>query len=237
MSGVIQAPDREREDEPLLGPPGGVSQREDQSLAVNLVLGTALLAQTGALLLAGLVFGAVFSNELIVFSLHPILNSLAIVIAVQAILVLQPTHTPDQKRKGTYIHASLVGIVAVAFYTALGVVIWNKNQNGYDHFESPHAILGLVIYILVAFQAFVGFTQFFVPSVYGGVDNAKSIYKYHRVSGYVILLLLLLNVVLATYTYYGAEVLHLNACGTTLAGVLVVIGVYPRIKKQKVKLF
>lgn len=43
------------------------------------------------------------------------------------------------------------------------------------HYESPHAILGAVIYILLFFQVSVGFTQYFVPALYGGVGNAKSV--------------------------------------------------------------
>lgn len=45
------------------------------------------------------------------------------------------------------------------------------------HFESTHAVLGLITYILLLLQAFVGFTQFFVPSLYGGEENAKKIVR------------------------------------------------------------
>jgi hypothetical protein len=58
------------------------------------------------------------------------------------------------------------------------------------HFESPHAILGLVTYIFLFLQATVGVVQFYFPNLVGGVDNGKALYKYHRAAGYTFVLLL-----------------------------------------------
>lgn len=33
----------------------------------------------------------------------------------------------------------------------------------------------MIIYSVLLVQAFVGFTQYFVPGLYGGVDNAKAV--------------------------------------------------------------
>lgn len=62
-------------------------------------------------------------------------------------------------------------------------------------------------------------------------------YKYHRVGGYTILLFQIITAALATKTYYGAHVLHIKTWLVVLAGALVILGVYPRIKKQKVAIF
>ncbi|CUS15596.1 unnamed protein product [Tuber aestivum] len=213
------------EQEPLLGRPGDVAQGEDESLLHNLVAGTSPLAQVGGLVLVGLVWGVVFTHRILVpFSLHPLLNSLAILFALEAILVLQPTHTTDQKRKGTYAHASFAALAALCFYGALASVLVHKKRTGLPHFESPHAILGVIIYSVLLVQAFIGFTQYFVPGLYGGVGNARAIYKYHRVSGYFLLTLFLVNVILATSTYYAGNILGLKAWGVILVSILVVAG-------------
>jgi hypothetical protein len=93
-------------------------------------------------------------------------------------LILQPTHTPGQKRTATYAHAAFWALGLGAFYAGLGIVEWHKKRNKIEHFESPHAILGIVIYVLLLLQAFVGFTQYFVPRLYGGVENAKSLVSF-----------------------------------------------------------
>merc|ERR1739841_168212 len=59
----------------------------------NFVLGTGVVAQAGAWILAAIVWGSVFSHDLILFSVHPLLNSAAVLFFVQGILILQPTQT------------------------------------------------------------------------------------------------------------------------------------------------
>jgi uncharacterized membrane-anchored protein len=94
------------------------------------------------------------------------------------------------------------------------VIEYNKISHNGTHFVSPHAILGLITYILTALQAVVGITQYFVPQLYGGEANAKKLYKYHRVGGYVILLAMLATVVL-------------------VGALILLIGVVPRIRLNK----
>ena len=43
------------------------------------------------------------------------------------------------------------------------------------HFESAHAIAGLITYILIFLQATVGIIQFYLPGLVGGEANAKAI--------------------------------------------------------------
>jgi len=232
------APTSGTEHEPLLGRPGDVSQRSTDPILKNLVTGTAPLAQTGGAILAALVFGGVFTHKLLIpFSLHPLLNSFAVLVGIQAVLVLQPTHTAAQKRIGAKVHATFWATALTAFVAALLAVEIHKKRAGLGHFESWHAIVGVAAYTLLAVQATIGVTMYFFPAVYGSVDNAKGLYKYHRISGYTILSLLLLNVVLATRTFYGGNILGIKTWATVLGAVLVVAGVAPRIKKQKVRLW
>lgn len=79
-------------------------------------------------------------------------------------------------------------------------------------------------------------------------------YKYHRVAGYTLLVLTLVNVVLATQTYYASRILGIKTWATIAGSIFVFlggpffpsldraadrlyVGVAPRIKKQKVQLW
>jgi len=221
------------EEEPLLGGPGDASQEKEQPLYYNFWLGTGAIAQAGAWILAAIVWGAVFSNDLMLFSAHPLLNSAAVLFFIQAVLILQPTHTAKQKKQGTYTHSALNNLAVLSAIAGLIVIEYNKFDHNGAHFESPHAILGLITYILVLLQAVVGATQFFAPSLYGGVDNAKAVYKYHRVGGYVTLVVMLATVCAATQTGFNVNVLEMQLWAVVVASALVIVGIVPRIRLAK----
>ncbi|KAF2031036.1 hypothetical protein EK21DRAFT_99979 [Setomelanomma holmii] len=221
------------EEEPLLGNRGDASQTEGQSLVYNLWIGTAPIAQAGIWILAAIVWGAILSKKLIFFSAHPLLNSAGFLLAIQAALILQPIHTPEQKRAGTLAHFLFHLGGTSALTAGLVIIELNKAGPGHEHFTSPHAILGLTFYILVYIQSFIGFTQYYVPQLYGSVDNAKSLYKYHRVAGYVIATLGLATICAASWTTYSLNVAHIQHWAVIVASVLVLVGVVPRIRVSK----
>ncbi|KAK4548896.1 hypothetical protein LTR36_008669 [Oleoguttula mirabilis] len=220
------------EEEPLLGAPGDAKQ-EERPLYYNLILGTGVVAQAGVWILAAIVWGSIFSNDLILFSAHPLLNSAAVLFFVQGLLILQPTHTAKQKKQGTYSHAALNSTAALLAIAGLIIIEYNKISHKGAHFQSAHAILGLITYILVALQAVVGVTQYFLPGLYGGVDNAKALYKYHRAGGYLTLLVMLATVAAATQTDYNEKVLGIQLWAVVVAAVILVLGVGARIKPNK----
>ena len=154
-----------------------------------------------------------------------LLNSTGILLATKAILVLQPTHTPSQKNLGTLVHATLNSFAFDALIAGLIIIEVNKFGHGGTHIESPHANLGLITNILVFIQVTVGITQLYVTWKYGGVENAKRIYKWHRISGYIVLLMMLATVSAATQTDYNKDVLHIRLWTILLPAVLVLIGV------------
>ena len=225
---------RYEDHEPLLGQPGDQAQEKDKPMPYNLITGTAILSQAGILILAATVFAAVFTHAFIwPFSMHPLLNSVAALFAFEAALILQPTHTPAQKRIGALIHGSLNGLAFLLYLLAFVAIYYNKSAHGGVHFESIHAIMGLTTYIVLLIQAAVGFTMYFVPSLYGSVDKAKSIWKYHRMSGYLVLTLALATVCAATTTDYNQNVLGMELWVMIVASVLVLLGLIPRVKLQK----
>lgn len=153
-------------------------------------------------------------------------------IQVQAILTLQPTHTPKQKTLGTRVHFGLHALSNLAFIAALVVIEISKN--GYPRFTSPHAVLGLITYICIVLQVLVGVVQYFFPAqILGSVERGKMIYKYHRMSGYALLVLELATISAATQTFYNVAVLHIKLWAVLVASILVVLGVAARIKKRK----
>jgi len=224
------------DDEPLLGRRGDASQPEGRPLYYNSIIGTGVVAQVGIILLVASVWASVFLNDLILFSAHPLLNSAGLLFLTQGILILQPTHTATQKRQGTIAHFTLNNLAIDSLIAGLVVIEYNKIAHKGTHFVSAHAILGLITYISLLIQALVGFTAYFVPKLYGGVDQAKSLYKWHRISGYIILVLLLATVAAATQTDYNKDVLDIKLWAALISGGLVLVGVLPRIKKQKLGL-
>lgn len=221
------------ESEPLLGRPGDAIQGEQTSILRNLVIGTAVISQFGVILLFLLVWISVLTKPIILFSYHPLFQSLAILTLVQSILSLQPTHTDSQKRTGQQVHASLNLLAFLCLVAGVVIIEYNKIASNGVHFHSVHGYLGVITSIILAVQYLVGFTMWATPKLYGGVDNAKKLYKYHRWSGYVTLTLLLATVIAATKTDYNENVLNLKLWATTLLSVLILVGVLSRIQKQK----
>ncbi|PHH85958.1 hypothetical protein CDD83_10939 [Cordyceps sp. RAO-2017] len=222
--------------EPLLGRPGDVSQRRDGSFARNLVMGTGAVAQLGAVLLLVLIWASVLTHPLILFSAHPLLQSLAVFVLIQSVLSLQPTHTSEQKRLGQRVHASLNLVAFLLLVAGVSIIEYNKLASRGPHFHSVHGYLGVISGIVLLLQYLVGFTMWATPALYGGEDRARAVWKYHRYSGYLVLVLLLATVCSATDTSYNDMVLHIKLWATVLASVLVVVGVFPRIQKHKLGL-
>ncbi|KIV95151.1 hypothetical protein PV10_02833 [Exophiala mesophila] len=233
-TGIPESNPALEEQEPLLGRPGDATQLQGQRLPWNLVTGTAILAQAGIWILTALVWASVLENDIIFFSYHPLLNSAAVLLLVQATLVLQPTAAQKDKIQGTYVHSVLNTLGVAALIAGLVVIEMNKASHPETRFQSTHGKVALLVYILIFIQWLVGLAQFFTPNlVFGSVDKAKSVYKYHRISGYVLTVLFLVVVALATDTAFNHNVLHMKLWAVLVSSALVLIGVVPRIKKRK----
>lgn len=248
------------EDSPLLGGPGDVSQPVGHSLFSNVWIGTpftsspllsslyphfptntsptlpgtGIIAQFGVIILTSLVWASVFLHPpLSLFSFHPLFNSSAILILTESILLLQPTHTAAQKLAGARAHFVLNNIALDLLIAAFVIIEYNKFAHAAYHFTSVHGVLGLITYITLLAQSSVGITMYFVPSLYGGEDRAKAIYKWHRLSGYTVLTMMLATVAAATQTETGMDFLKLRLWAVLLCAVLILAGVLPRIRKSK----
>lgn len=222
-------------EQPFLGSRGDVSQGRDKSVALKPFIGSALLAQAGLLVIIASVWGGILSHKLLFFSPHPLLNSASILLFSEAILFLQPTHTVQQKARATRIHAILNGMALMSFLVAFATIYINKGDH--PHFRSAHARAGLVFYIEIIHQTLVGLSLYWFPQMFGGAAFARKIYKYHRISGYVLLLLSLTVTMLATRTDYIKRSIGIRLWVIAIGSVLLAAGIGSRIKKNKVKLF
>jgi hypothetical protein len=223
------------ETEPLLGRLGDAVLSERTSLVRGLFSKTGILAEIGVLILCCDIWARIASTPVIFFSGHPIAMSTAIFILTQSILFQQPIAPEDldRKRRGQYVHAALSFVAFMALVTGFTIVEITVARMKGAHFPSPHAICGLLTLLLIVAQYVVGFTMWMTPSLYGGEARAKSLYKYHRYSGYFILLMILATAVTATLTGYNRAVLGAESWVVSLGALLIAIGVFPRIQKQK----
>ena len=75
-----------------------------------------------------------------------------------ALLLLQPTHTAEQKRLGAISHGVMNSVALAAFTTAVIIILYNKAAHGAAHFTTAHGRIGLITYILLIIQVFPPYT-------------------------------------------------------------------------------
>ena len=225
------------ERQPLLPKLVGANvQPEDQPLRMNIATGTAVLAQIGAFGLLITVWYATLSTDVILASYHPLANSLGLLFLVQAILILQPTHTAAQKKQGAITHGALHSLGVISFVVGTSIIWYNKTSHSAPHYTSLHGKVGLATVILLVVQSVVGIVAFYFPSLLGGEAKAKATYKYHRMSGYVVAALVLTNVTLGTQTtWFHGKVPALWIW--IVYDVLIVVGLAARVRVSKMKVF
>ncbi len=217
-------------------PNSAAQQPAEAPIARNLITGSAPIAQAGITLFALITWYAILSTPLILPSLHPLLNTLAAATLVNAILILQPTHTHPQKINGTHIHALFNAATIFAFSAGVAIIVFNKYLHASPHFTSWHGVFGITTFGLLMLQTVVGFAQFYYPAFFGGENQAKKMYKYHRVVGYVVVALVLLTATMGTQAdwFYGKVP---SLLVWLVLDIAVVVGLLPRIRTSKMKIF
>ncbi|KAH7877901.1 uncharacterized protein C8R40DRAFT_1039565 [Lentinula edodes] len=131
------------------------------------------------------------------FLLHPTLESLAMLFFTYAgILTLQPTSQPRTKAAGLSRHQSAILFMAFpALLIGVCAIVMNKIELGKSHFRSWHSVLGIIATGWIVIQILIGGGSiWFGGKAFGGGMKAKSVWKYHRLSGYILFPLLLITV-------------------------------------------
>jgi cytochrome b561 len=92
-----------------------------------------------------------------------------------------------------------------------------KKKSIHSVITSVHGKLGLLTFIFLFVQVVFGVTIGMIPiTIYGSIDKAKSLWKYHRVLGYTLLLLVWVTAQLgvrADYMYnnlYSTNLIYLH---------------------------
>lgn len=212
-----------------------IIQSSSGPLRMNIISGTAVLSQVGVWLIFLTVWYSVLTTPIILVSFHPLANSLGLMLIVNAILLVQPTHTQEQKIEGTKAHSVLNVLGVASFVTGAVIIYVNKAKHDAPHFASVHGKFGLITGIVLFLQLLVGLVQFYFPNLLGGENKAKKLYKWHRASGYLISALAIVTITLGTQTdWYLGKVRVLWIW--ILFDILIVVGMMPRIKPSKMKL-
>ena len=201
---------------------------------------SAIPAQGAAIAFAALVWAWMLNklpSPLPTFGYHPLIQSLGLVLLTQSLLVLQPTTTPASKKAGLKWHQIFNLLLVLPLFTAgASIMYYLHDQPGQKHFISWHGTLGFVVVIYAWFQAAIGAASvWFKGALVGGEIRGKALWKYHRLSGYLLLSLFLVTFVLAILettwsTKNGSILQH----GTALALVAVLgASIFARVNTNK----
>ncbi|UZJ57104.1 hypothetical protein CBS101457_006424 [Exobasidium rhododendri] len=197
---------------------------------------SAIAVQAFSLAFVALIWSLVFTKmplkPLPLFGYHPIIQSLALLLLIQSIMTLQPTtgSQPSQKQSAFKVHQVVNILLVLPLFTIGVAIMWYlHDQPGSNHFISWHGKLGFGLLIWAWLQVAIGIAvSSFHGKLVGGVRRAKGLYKWHRLSGYILLPLFLFTAFLgATQTSWSqqnATSKHHLAVGVCLAGAAVGIG-------------
>ncbi|KAI9250453.1 eukaryotic cytochrome b561-domain-containing protein [Phascolomyces articulosus] len=190
----------------------------------------------GLILFFGLVIAVLtqipFAPPLI---LHPLFMTLFIILITEGVALLQPTSTEKEKKKGLKLHALVQGFAYVFLIVGFGIMVNSKMQRGGPHFASDHAKFGLTVFIYIFFQALFGITTAYFPGIFGSVTKGKSLWKFHRMTGYLFLVIVWVTAQLGIRTDLMKNFMPVPnlMAGHWVALVLVVIGIAGRVRIYK----
>jgi len=174
------------------------------------------------------------------FPIHPMLQTLGLGCFTYGILTLQPTAHPKTKAAGLQRHQRTMLALGVPCITlgTLAIEIQKFNR-GHRHFVTWHGIFGLVSIIWLVGQVMLGGgSVWFGGAAFGGGMKAKMIWKYHRLSGYVLFPLLLITAHLGgAWSTWVTSHSHLwmRLFAYTVAPVVALVAIYARVRTSKMK--
>jgi hypothetical protein len=195
----------------------------------------AITAQLGLASFALLIWGSLLNTPYVFFNWHPALMTLALVIFTQGILTLQPATTPVEKVDGRNRHALIQTLGLTSAILGVSAIIYNKSSHNASHFTSPHGKFGIFMVSYLVIQLVFGSASVNAPGLFGGVSKAKALWKYHRLSGYVALMLAWATAEYGIQSdYIVNEVLpSWGIAVAAISGALVILGVGGRIRPEK----
>ncbi|QRV74767.1 cytochrome b561 domain-containing protein [Ceratobasidium sp. AG-Ba] len=141
------------------------------------------------------------------FAAHPPLQTLAVLMFAMGILTLQPTLSAGSKAAGRTRHQIYQLGLGIPFILIGSIsIIYHKQKMGWAHFASLHSRVGLATLILLVLQAVAGAASLWGKgAAVGGEERGKALWKWHRLSGYIVFPMLLLTIALGGYSTMWAK--------------------------------
>lgn len=158
--------------------------------------------QASALLFVAVVWSIVLTTMSIksfpLFGYHPLIQSFTILLLLQAIVVLQrtaPSHAEEKKQAFTA-HQWINLLLVLPLFTAGASIMWYLHSP-HNHFISYHGVLGTTVVAAAWIQAALGAASvWWKGKLVGGENRGKRLWKWHRLSGYVLVGLFLVTAAL-----------------------------------------
>ncbi|KAG2174874.1 hypothetical protein INT43_005936 [Umbelopsis isabellina] len=174
---------------PLLSQPSPTV--ETNKRVANLL---SVTTQAGVVLFVVLVWSVLLTTPWSLFSYHPASMTVLVVGATEGMSDktggIIPTYTAPEKKKGLRRHAFLQALAYTSAILGFTAITHNKALHDKPHITSVHAHFGVFTFSFLFIQLLFGIVIAYAPSVVGGTPQAKSLWKYHRISGYVLLVLI-----------------------------------------------
>ncbi|KAG9304956.1 hypothetical protein G9A89_003125 [Geosiphon pyriformis] len=146
------------------------------------------VATAGSLFFTGTIWYVNLQGEYNHFIWHPILMSASVFLLTQGVLVLQQTSRPREKKRGLNFHLVLQYLSVITAFIGFLVAFYHRTINKKQHFKSTHSLLGLAALWLIFMQIMFGVAIVNITRLFGGLVEAKKMYKYHRMTGYLFLI-------------------------------------------------
>jgi len=137
------------------------------------------------------------------FSYHPLLASLAAIVGYsEGIFVGRVIHSP-YRVIATYAHIVLQSVSVILAFSGMGVMFLVKQQDEDLHFQSPHALLGLVCFLLNVTQLGLALRLGTISVSSERLKQRQTIARLHHQTGIAVLLLCQVTMCIGLWEYYG----------------------------------
>lgn len=206
-----------------------------------------LIALTGVIIMVSYTWFLVLASDPLskgAFAFHPPLQILAIAFFSYGILTLQPTSLaqPEAKAKGFSRHQLLMFFFGFPCIACGTFAIWYAHGHGTGHAHHAktwHGTFGITALSWMGFQIIFGAgSVWFGGRLFG--ENPKRMYKYHRVSGYLLMVLFLVVIHMggawSDFSLNNGSVL-MRFIAYLVSPVLIITGIASRIRFDKMPIF
>jgi len=176
------------------------------------------------------------------FAFHPPIQTLAIASFTCGILTLQPTSQPHTKAAGLRRHQiAMIGVGYPLILVGTLIMVYVKYSHSSAHFTSWHGVFGIISLVWLSVQVLLGAGSVWCGgALFGGGIKAKLVWKYHRLSGYILLPVVLFTAHLAgawsTFVVSNTDFV-VRLLAYVIAPIAILAGVYSRVRPSKMKFF